>query len=62
MEQMVRFIEHIAKRFGPRRGQQRGYPGHQEIELALVKLYRLEGEQRRRRNACLDTGATVVAA
>ena len=46
LDVMIRVIEHIAKRFGPRRGQQRGYPGHQEIELALVKLYRLEGEQR----------------
>jgi DUF1680 family protein len=46
LDVMIRFIEHIAKRFGPGRGQQRGYPGHQEIELALVKLYRLEGEQR----------------
>ena len=46
LDVMIRNIEHIAKRFGPRRGQTRGYPGHQEIELALVKLYRLEGEQR----------------
>ena len=46
LDVMIRVVEHIAKRFGPRRGQQRGYPGHQEIELALVKLYRLEGEQR----------------
>ena len=46
LEVMIRNIEHIAKRFGPRRGQQRGYPGHQELELALVKLYRLEGEKR----------------
>jgi DUF1680 family protein len=46
LDVMIRTIEHIADRFGPRRGQQRGYPGHQEIELALVKLYRLEGEQR----------------
>ena len=32
-------------RHGP--GQKRGYPGHQEIELALVKLYRLTGDRRR---------------
>jgi len=46
LDVMIRNIEHIAKRFGPRRGQQRGYPGHQELELALVKLYRLTGKQR----------------
>ena len=28
-------------------GQKRGYDGHQEIELALVKLYRLTGDRRR---------------
>jgi DUF1680 family protein len=26
LDVMIRFIEHIAKRFGPGRGQQRGYP------------------------------------
>ena len=31
---------------GPAEGQRRGYCGHPEIELALVKLYRLTGERR----------------
>ncbi len=30
----------ICRVFGTGEGQKRGYPGHQEIELALVKLYR----------------------
>ena len=34
------------KLFGPNEGQKRGYCGHEEIELALVKLYRLTGERR----------------
>lgn len=33
----------ICKVFGVDKGQLRGYPGHQEIELALVKLYRITG-------------------
>ncbi|MFC1671945.1 beta-L-arabinofuranosidase domain-containing protein, partial [Planctomycetota bacterium] len=37
---MCRYADHIARTFGPKKGQKRGYPGHQEIELALVKLYR----------------------
>ena len=45
LDVMLRNVEHIADRFGPRRGQQRGYPGHQELELALVKLYRLTEER-----------------
>ena len=36
----------IGKVFGRGESQRRGYPGHQEIELALVKLYRVTGEQK----------------
>lgn len=35
----------ICSVFGREKGQMRGYPGHQEIELALIKLYRLTGER-----------------
>lgn len=36
----------ICEIFGPEEGQCHGYPGHQEIELALVKLYRITGKKR----------------
>lgn len=36
----------ICKVFGRGEGQIQGYPGHQEIELALVKLYRVTDEKR----------------
>ena len=36
-----RFVDHIASVFGPELTQKKGYPGHQEIELALVRLYRI---------------------
>lgn len=39
MKVMMRYMDHIATVFGPNPGQKRGYCGHQEIELALVKLY-----------------------
>lgn len=42
----VRFADLITETFGPREDQKHGYPGHQEIELALVKLYRLTKEER----------------
>jgi DUF1680 family protein len=41
-----RQVDLVAKLFGPNEGQKRGYCGHEEIELALVKLYRLTGERR----------------
>lgn len=41
-----RYIALIARTFGTGPDQKRGYCGHPEIELALVKLYHLTGEQR----------------
>lgn len=41
-----RFSDLICSVFGTGEGQNRGYPGHQEIELALVKLGRLTGEKK----------------
>lgn len=32
--------------FGPEEGKLHGYPGHEEIELGLAKLYRVTGEER----------------
>lgn len=45
LDVMCRYADHIDEVFGPNEGQRRGYPGHQEIELALVKLYRAAGEE-----------------
>lgn len=42
---MSRFADLICKEFGPGENQRHGYPGHQEIELALVKLYRATGNR-----------------
>ena len=41
-----RYADYIATVFGRAPGQKRGYCGHEEIELALVKLYRATGEDR----------------
>lgn len=43
---VCRFADLIDSLFGTEPGQMRGYCGHQEIELALVKLYEATGEQR----------------
>ena len=40
---MMRCMDHIAETFGPNPGQKRGYCGHQEIELALSKLFHATG-------------------
>jgi DUF1680 family protein len=41
-----RYADYINTVFGAEPGKRRGYPGHPEIELALVKLYRATGERR----------------
>lgn len=41
---MRRMCDHIDARFGP--GKLRGIPGHEEIELALMRLYRVTGEKK----------------
>jgi uncharacterized protein len=41
-----RAAEHVATIFGSGPGQKRGYPGHEEIELALIRLYQATGERR----------------
>lgn len=43
---VCRYIDYICTIFGPEPGKLHGYPGHQEIELALLRLYRVRPEKR----------------
>ena len=43
LEVLCRYADYISSVFGTGAGQKRGYPGHEEIELALVKLGRITG-------------------
>ncbi|NMA64700.1 MAG: glycoside hydrolase family 127 protein [Clostridiaceae bacterium] len=46
LDVMCRFADHIDSVFGDQEGKIKGYDGHQEIELALVKMYEVTGEER----------------
>ncbi|MFI0848908.1 glycoside hydrolase family 127 protein [Mesorhizobium sp. IMUNJ 23232] len=46
LEMMIRAVDHIIDTFGPEPGKLRGYDAHEEIEIALVKLYRVTGDER----------------
>ena len=46
LEVMERYLDHIYATFGTEPGKKRGYDGHEEIELALMKLYYLTGEKK----------------
>ena len=43
---ICRYVDLICDTFGGEEGKIPGYPGHPEIELALVKLYHATGERR----------------
>jgi hypothetical protein len=46
LEIMEKNVDLIASKFGPEADKLKGYPGHQEIELALVKLFKLTGKNK----------------
>jgi DUF1680 family protein len=46
-----RLVDHIDAVIGPETGKLHGYPGHEEIELALIKLYRVTGKEKHLRLA-----------
>lgn len=46
LDVLERYVDHIATVFGTGPGQKRGYPGHEEIEIALIKLYRVTRVQK----------------
>ncbi|OGV36289.1 MAG: hypothetical protein A2X48_13335 [Lentisphaerae bacterium GWF2_49_21] len=43
---MLKYVDHISRTFGRKPGQKRGYCGHEEVELALLKLYNLTGDKK----------------
>lgn len=43
---MCRFADLICETFGGEEGKIHGYPGHQEVEIGLIKLYHVTGERR----------------
>ena len=46
LEIMEKLLTLVEATFGVEEGKLRGYPGHEELSLALVKLYRLTKEKR----------------
>jgi hypothetical protein len=44
LEPVMKALRHVDSIFGPEEGKKHGYPGHQEIELGMLRLYELTGE------------------
>ena len=45
LEPIEKYVSLIRKVFGPGKDQRHGYPGHPEIELALLRLYKVTGNK-----------------
>lgn len=43
---MCRYMDHIDSVFGPEEGKKHGYPGHEELELSLLKLYAVRPDKK----------------
>lgn len=39
LDPVMKAIRHVSSIFGPEEGKKHGYPGHQEIEIGLLRLY-----------------------
>ena len=46
LKAVMRFADLICETFGPGEDQIHGYPGHQEVEIGLIKLYRISGKKK----------------
>jgi uncharacterized protein len=46
LDVVCKYVDYIDSTFGREPGKKRGYPGHEEIELALVKLFHVTREPR----------------
>ncbi len=44
LEPILKYVELLFKTFGPGKDQKHGYPGHPEIELALLRLHAKTGD------------------
>lgn len=46
LQAAVRFADYVDSVFGEEEGKQKGYPGHELAEMALLRLYEVTGEKR----------------
>ena len=51
LDAALSFIDCVDRNIGPEEGKKHGYPGHEELEMALIRVYALTGDERHRRLA-----------
>lgn len=51
LDAVIRYVDCVDKHIGPEEGKIHGYPGHEIIEMALVRLYGITGDEKHLRLA-----------
>ena len=51
LDAVLKLVDHIDRAIGPEEGKLHGYPGHPVIEMALMRLYALTGDEKHLRLA-----------
>ena len=51
LDACLHLVDHIDATFGPEDGKLKGYPGHPVIEMALMRLYDVTGDEKHKRLA-----------
>lgn len=46
LDVVLKLADLLCETFGPEEGKNHGYPGHQEVEVGLIKLYYVTGEKK----------------
>ncbi len=46
LQALIRYVDLIDATFGPEEGKKKGYPGHEVIEMALIKLYEITKDEK----------------
>ena len=46
LQVVIRFADLLCDTFGVEEGKNHGYPGHQEVEIGLIKLYQVTGKRK----------------
>lgn len=46
LDAMIRYVDLVDQTFGPEEGKLKGYPGHEIVEMALVKLYEITKDEK----------------
>lgn len=51
MQAMIRYVDCVDQHIGPEEGKMHGYPGHEILEMALIRLYQITKDEKHKQLA-----------